>query len=107
MMKAIDWNVSLKLANNRVELAKELLTILMAELPITQKEINSAWEQKDYTRLHHHIHKLHGATCYCGVPRLKEIVTDIENQLQKKHYSELENSIKKLDAEIKAILKNF
>jgi two-component system sensor histidine kinase BarA len=71
--KTIDWESSLKLANNKPALAKELLTLLVNELPQFRTHINDAYVNKDFKELHRHIHKLHGATCYCGVPKLREI----------------------------------
>jgi len=36
------------------------------------------------------VHRLHGACCYCGVPRLKEIVDTFESALKqgKQHMTE-------------------
>lgn len=107
MNKMIDWKLSLKLASNRADLAKELLEILIAELPATREQINAAYARQDYALLHQHIHKLHGAACYCGVPQLKKIVTTIDDQLSKQQLSELPKCIKKLNTAINKILKDF
>ncbi len=62
-------------------LAKEVLSMFMAELPSFQKQIEEAFTKKDLVALKHHIHKLHGALCYSGLPHLKAVVSTFEKQL--------------------------
>lgn len=105
-LKTIDWTLSLKLANHREDLAKELLTLLISELPETRNNINNAYQNQDLEMLHHYIHKLHGATCYCGVPRLKEITSLLETKIKHKNDS-LENLINSLNYEIEQLQQAF
>lgn len=105
--KTIDWELCLKLANNRPELAKELLTLLVNELPQVRANINEAYENKDYPALHRYIHKLHGATCYCGVPKLKEIAALLEAKLKKSNSDEIKKLLKILNDEMDQLLKTF
>ena len=78
VLKIIDWPLSIKLANDRADIAEELFNMLIVELPIARKDINEAFNKKDYDQLHHHVHKLHGACCYCGVPQLKDSTRQLE-----------------------------
>lgn len=102
-LKTIDWNLSLKLANNREDLAMELLALLMAELPQAQRSINEAYQTQNQETLHHYIHKLHGASCYCGVPRLKEIAALLETKIKNNNEKNLENLLNILNHEIEQL----
>lgn len=105
--KIIDWQLALKLANNRPELARDLLQLLVAELPQSQHEINHAYENADFLLLQQLVHKLHGATCYCGVPRLKQIAAKLETQLKTYEKPDIQALITKINHEIEQILITF
>ena len=79
----IDLNLGLKLANNNEELAADLLSMLIKELPNTKKDISHALKSRNLSNLKHFVHKLHGSCCYCGVPQLKTAAFDLENTLNK------------------------
>jgi len=76
--KVIDWELGKKLAGGRAELAKEFLEKLITSLPQEKVYINEAYLQKNWEALRNHVHKLHGACCYCGVPQLKEAAQKLE-----------------------------
>jgi two-component system sensor histidine kinase BarA len=78
----IDWNLSLKAANNKTDLAKDMLTMLVASFDDAKQKITSAVTQKDIQELIQQVHKLHGATAYCGVPKLKQLANDYESLLK-------------------------
>lgn len=102
---AIDWQRCLELTNNNQELAKELLTLFANDLPNAHKLIMNAFKKKDYELLKNEIHKLHGACCYCGVPQLKSIVSDIESVLKTlKNLDHLDSKMKTLDDEIQRVM---
>ena len=79
--KAIDWELGKKLAGGRAELAKEFFEKLVATLPDDKKTIHEAFTNKNWEALRDHVHKLHGACCYCGVPQLKRCAQKLESAL--------------------------
>ena len=91
----IDWSLSLKLANDNEELAKEMLSMLIATLPEEKSLIMDAVSKNDIATLKMVVHRLHGGCCYCGVPRLKTVVKNFEtllkttNIINQQIYSEL------------------
>ncbi len=85
----IDWTLGLKLAGNKRELAEEMLSMLVKNLPEEVQRIREAYENNQYQELHQRLHKLHGAVCYCGTPRLKKIIAALENALKKHNTAEL------------------
>lgn len=78
----IDWESCLALANNRKELALELLSMLVADMPIYEHKIRETYAQHDLTALKQQLHKLHGACCYCGVPALRTLVRTAEDEIK-------------------------
>lgn len=83
-LPVIDWNYCLEMANNQQEVAQELLTLIIQQLPADLETLQQAFQQQHYAELQRYAHKLHGALCYTGLPRLRQTVARIENFLKKK-----------------------
>jgi two-component system sensor histidine kinase BarA len=81
--KTLDWELCLKQCNNNSALAKELFDLFIGELPLFKQKIAEAEKFKKQADLLDVIHKLHGACCYIGVPKLKNLVAKAEIQLKK------------------------
>lgn len=79
---AIDWQLCLTLANNNAEIANDLLTLFIADLPSVIQNMTKSFNSEDFHALKDQAHRLHGATCYCGVPRLKIAVQNLEVHLK-------------------------
>lgn len=104
---SIDWVLSVKLANNNKELARDLLEMFMAELPNASGRIHQASEKQDYIDLQNQVHKLHGASCYCGVTKLNEILSQMEFAVKEKLFNQFEQSLAKFDEEVQNILSAY
>lgn len=104
---SIDWELSIKLANNNRELAKDLLKMFIADLPRACEAINSAFEEKHYLELVNQIHRLHGASCYCGVTRLKNILAKMEFNAREKLYGPLGECLNEFTEEVNNILSSY
>ncbi|MDN3610952.1 two-component sensor histidine kinase BarA [Vibrio ostreicida] len=79
----IDWQTALKQSANKEDLARDMLQMLIDYIPEVLTIVERALEEDgfDITQLNHHVHKLHGSSAYCGVPRLKKICATIEKAL--------------------------
>jgi two-component system sensor histidine kinase BarA len=73
-----DETLALQRANNRPDLAAEMMQLLIDSLPGDQASMNSAYTNKDESGFRRQIHKIHGATHYCGVPRLQAAIKTLE-----------------------------
>ena len=93
MLEMLDIPQAVDQAGGNSELAKELFSMLLKELPDLQAKLNQASNDGDNQALWDHTHKLHGSTAYCGVPalfmaskELKKVIksapTDIPKKLQ-------------------------
>lgn len=69
---------AVKLAGGNQDLANELFKMLIAELPQYQQRLKNALSHNDIKELKHCIHKINGATSYCGVPRLRLSAVQLE-----------------------------
>ena len=92
---AIPVNISecLNLAKNDPELAHDMLDMLIHSLDDEKANISSAQNAVDYAQMYDHVHRLHGASCYCGVPRLKEITKKLDSKLRNDEISEIDKDL--------------
>ena len=107
-LPSLDWQQALKRANQNRDLAMELLIEFVAHLPQASEAIRREWDARNFKGLKDEIHRLHGACCYTGVPKLQELANQMESALKlDKHYeaSELLPTIT-LECEITAAQAN-
>lgn len=76
--KTIDWGQCLELTNGKESLSLELLTMFVDNLDKERQSLNEAMASGDLANLSAKAHKLHGACCYAGVPKLKNLVRNLE-----------------------------
>ncbi|WP_091990130.1 two-component sensor histidine kinase BarA [Pseudoalteromonas denitrificans] len=79
----IDWPLALERAGGKSALAHEMLHMLMTSIPETQKKLEQAYIDKKREDILQVIHKFHGACCYTGVPKLKQLAETLEISLKK------------------------
>jgi two-component system sensor histidine kinase BarA len=79
---SIDWSLALKRANQNEEAAKELLKSFIQLLPETLETLTKQWEAQDYNALKLEVHKLHGACCYTGLPKMQHLANETETALK-------------------------
>lgn len=82
MTQVIDWQSCIALANNNTDLAKDLLEMMVAELPTNTQDLQTCLATDNYEQMEHLVHRLHGAACYCSVPYLKTAARDLETYLK-------------------------
>lgn len=94
------------LMDNNVDLAQESLDIFVETLPQIRKQLAEAYQQQDWAKLKHLVHKLHGDLCYSGALRLKAAVHKLEHALieETNQYESLyENTIAEIDTFLEAV----
>lgn len=103
----IDWELCIRLAGNKTELAEEILDLLMSSLSEDLSTINNLYTERNYKELLRKVHTLHGALCYCGLPRLKTIVARLETALKNNIISNLLSLLNQLHAEVNLLLEHY
>lgn len=82
----LDWPLALSRAAGKEELAIEMFTMLVKSIPDSLQSIELNHDEQNVEELIKAVHKFHGACCYTGVPKLKNLAEMIEGGL-KKHKS--------------------
>lgn len=70
-LPVLDPEEGLRLAAGKFDLATDMLAMLLASLDADREAIRAAREARDRTATIERVHRLHGATRYCGVPQLR------------------------------------
>lgn len=77
-----DWDLALRQAANKPDLALQMLQMLVSFLPEVRGKVEAQLAGEKPEDLLEIIHKLHGSCSYSGVPRMKNICYLIEGQLR-------------------------
>jgi two-component system sensor histidine kinase BarA len=81
--RCINRTAALQASGNRTDIAIQMLGMLLETLATERDHIVAALEKNDMRLAEMHIHKLHGASCYCGVTDLKNCCSAIETLIKK------------------------
>jgi len=80
--RVFDADLARRRAGGRQALADEMLKMLLDSLAEDRPAISSAFDSADQDALLERVHKLHGATRYCGTPRLEHAAKTLEEALK-------------------------
>lgn len=100
----IDLVLGAKIISGTEESAKEMLNMLVKTLPEEEEKIKNTYEKKDFDQLQFIVHKLHGATSYCGVLRLKAAAKRLEDILKAKQIDQIDPNYEALLREMNNVL---
>ena len=78
----LDWQLALRQAAMKPDLAREMLQMLLAFMPEVRNKGEEQLVGEQPEGLLDLIHKLHGSCSYSGVPRLKKLCHTLESQLR-------------------------
>ena len=73
---------SVQLAAGKADLAEELFSMLIEQIHTDINQVPALWSKGDMDELLECVHKLHGATRYCGVPELRAAANQLETALK-------------------------
>src|SRR5689334_17053969 len=106
-LPVIDWDLAAKLAGNKLEVAEEILALLISNLKDDIRSIKIAAMAKNYSELLRKVHKLHGAICYCGLPRLKTVIAQLETNLKNNIMDNSLPLLGQLEKEVNLLLERY
>jgi two-component system sensor histidine kinase BarA len=92
------------LAAGNGELANELTSMLITELPMYRSEIKNAFATSNKVNLKSQTHKLHGASRCCGTPALRYAADQLENIIDNNLTDRFEYSVNLLIHEIDRLI---
>ncbi|MDM5101327.1 two-component sensor histidine kinase BarA [Aeromonas salmonicida] len=94
----IDWPLAVRQAAGKLDLAKEMLTMLMASFDEVDPVLEAAFAgQVEDAEVLAQLHRLNGGCAYSGVPGLQRLLSQLEQQLRDRvPVSELEPELLEL-----------
>jgi two-component system, NarL family, sensor histidine kinase BarA len=101
-LSVLDTAEGLRLAAGKADLASDMLNMLLAGLPGDRQAIRQARESGERKALIERVHRLHGATRYCGVPQLRAACQRSETLL-KQNDPAAQHALDELDAAIERL----
>ncbi|KAF1052157.1 MAG: Signal transduction histidine-protein kinase BarA [Stenotrophomonas maltophilia] len=101
-IEILDPEEGLRLAAGKADLAADMLAMLLASLAADREAINQARGRNDRAQLIERVHRLHGATRYCGVPQLRAACQRAETLL-KQNDTQVPEALDVLDQAIEAL----
>ncbi|MDD0974527.1 response regulator [Pseudomonas fontis] len=105
LLKVLDPEEGLRLAAGKPDLAADMLAMLLASLEADREAIRAARLAEDRSATIERVHRLNGATRYCGVPQLRAACQRSETLLKQddpdaqQALDELEQAIDRLSSE--------
>ncbi|OUR93790.1 hypothetical protein A9Q81_15070 [Gammaproteobacteria bacterium 42_54_T18] len=102
--EVVSLSMGLKLANNKQDLADDMLIMLFDSLTKDRISLREDLNSQDYSRMLERVHKLHGATRYTGVPNLQRSAKALEEDLKHKQYDNVNVLCEALIADIEDII---
>jgi two-component system sensor histidine kinase BarA len=98
-LPVLDPEEGLRLAAGKPDLAADMLTMLLASLASDREAIRAAREAQDHGVLIEQVHRLNGASRYCGVPQLRAACQRSETLLKQEH-PQAQQALDELDGAI-------
>ncbi|MFK0312936.1 response regulator [Pseudomonas sp. NPDC090233] len=98
-LPVLDPDEGLRLAAGKPDLAADMLAMLLASLQSDHAAIRAAREAEDRETLIEQVHRLNGASRYCGVPQLRAACQRSETLL-KQDNPQAQQALDELDAAI-------
>lgn len=74
----INWQRSIELAANKIDLAQDLLSMLINSFEADLNEMQQLIDDEDFPQLEPILHRIAGGSRYIGVPQLQYISTEFE-----------------------------
>ncbi len=102
--KSIDWTLAISRSQNDETLALKFMEDFVEQLNESVHELGNAWQTHNVNKAIAIIHKLHGACCYTGVPRLQFYCNLTESILKKKASTECAQQVNELLAEMEHVI---
>jgi two-component system sensor histidine kinase BarA len=93
-------DIALHHANNNIELAIDMFHMLLDSLDNERANIVTYWEEEALDELLEAIHRMHGATRYCGTPCLRLELEMFERALKANEFAKLPEQMRRLVTEL-------
>ena len=86
--------LALRCASGKPALACDMMDMLLTSLPKELQRIRELWEEENLVDLQAAVHRLHGASRYCGIPALRHDLEVLETTLKSKQFTALPDRVR-------------
>lgn len=104
-MTVVDYAEAIDKAGGNADLAKELLGMLLQELPRLREYLEGAIVRENLEAIWDHAHKIYGSTAYCGVPVLRAAASAMESAVRSRQLDAIRNQFTALDEAIQQLVR--
>jgi len=81
---ALNFSAAIQLCGGKEDLAREIIQMLVDELPKQNLLLQTAFEQHDWKQLDYLTHKLSGSAAYCGMEQIKKYSHIVNKTIREK-----------------------
>lgn len=104
MTTVVDYAEAVEKAGGNAELAKDLFSMLLQELPLLRDQLQEAISHMNFQAMWDHAHKIYGSTAYCGVPRLRLSASAMESAVKSQQLKTIQDQFSVLNEAIQQVL---
>ncbi len=106
-LPALDWQLAVKRANGNEDAARDMLRDFVRDLPEWILDIELAWDAQRTNDLAMHVHRLHGVSCYTGVPVLQALCNEVEGAIKRQQWGLIEQQMPNFHRQKVEILEQY
>lgn len=103
----IDLNEGINIGGGDIIFAKKMLAMFVENLPGDLSQIESAHNKKDFATLDKLIHKIYGGLCYCGIPKLRNLVGLLQIALKENHLDKVDELMQMIMQECREVVRTW
>lgn len=85
--EVFNFNLAKNVLGQRVELAYEMINLLLNSIPENVEQLKKAYQEKNWPQLQHAAHILQGGACYCGTVRLEIACANLETAIKTEQFA--------------------
>ena len=102
----IDLKRAIRISGGNKEIANELVTMFINDLPNMLGRVNDAYNMNNLDLLEEEVHKLFGAASYAAAPRIEEAAKYLEKATFRKRTENIDKYIAVLNEQVNLLLEN-
>lgn len=100
-----EWKLAVDRANGNESIANEMFYDFVEQLSESFAAINHNAENQRWKEMQHFVHRLHGASCYTGVPKLQFLCAECEKCLKLGDVDDAMRYVPSIKQAVEALLK--
>lgn len=88
-LSALNFKAAVELCGGKEAIAREIIQMLVNELPLQVAELQAAMQQQNWEELDYISHKLSGSAAYCGMEEIKLQARTLNNLVRRQEFDHI------------------